>query len=199
VTRDSAGMTTPPDQFAQNFDAIEIDRRRAPSPAVIDGALAACAHDRPGFYLVDDAGGRFVVDREFGVVSLRDEALLAAERGQVHEVRLRVVESTGDSYLLDLKLSVTGMAPQVVGAEDFGFGEDSERIAHAAPAAPPAPLVPWTLYSPVRGRQAASALEREGAYGALLSIPLPATNETIVVAFSETLPAPAPAHVTWSL
>jgi hypothetical protein len=188
-------MTTLPDQFAQSFDAIEIDRRRAPSPAAIDCALAACAHEAPGFYLADDAGGRFVVDREFGVVSLRDEALLAAERGQVHDVRLRVVESTGDSYLLDLKLRVTGIVPQMVGAEDFGFGEPGMI---APPAAPPAPPVAWTAFAAARGLQSKCALTTQGAYGALLGVALPPVRERAAIAF-ESIPLSAPAHAIWSL
>ncbi len=32
----------------------------------------------PGFYLLDDCGGRFVVDRDFGLVSLKDASLLEA-------------------------------------------------------------------------------------------------------------------------
>jgi hypothetical protein len=186
-------MTTPPDKFAQSFDAIEIDRRRAPSSAAIESALAACAHDRPGFYLADDAGGRFVVDREFGVVSLRDEGLLAVERGQVHGVRLRVVESTGDSYLLDLKLRVTGMVPQMVGAEDFSFGEGG---AIAPPAPPP---VAWTAFTAVRGLQSKCALATRGPYGALLGVDLPATRERAAIAFGETMPLWAPARAIWSL
>lgn len=175
-------MTTP-DEFAQKFDAIDI--ARAPLRA-----------DEPGFYLVDDAGGRFLVDREFGVVSLRDEALLERERGSVHDVKLRVVEPTGDTYVLDLTLRVTGLVPQMVGAEDFRFGASSEA---AAPPSPTTAIVPWTQFSPVRGRHAARSLPAQGAYGALVSTPLPASNEHVVIAFGETIPAPSPAHADWSL
>lgn len=179
-------MTTP-DEFAQSFDAIEI--ARAPSPTAIEAA-------RPGFYLADDAGGRFVVDREFGVVSLRDDALLATEHGEVHEVQLRVVETTGESYVLDLKLRVTGLVPQMVGAEDFGFGDTG---ATATPVSSPAPIVPWCTFSPVCGRQAAETLVTEGAYGRVLATLLPPSNERITISFGERIPAPAPMHALWTI
>ena len=188
-------MTTP-DHFTQRFDAIEIDPARAPLPAAFDSALAACATDRPGFHLDDDAGGRFVVDREFGVISLRDEALLATERGRVHDVRLRVVESTGDSYVLDLKLRVTGVVPQMVGAEDLGFGEEHASAVRPAAAAE---IAPWPAFSPARGRQSLQPLPTEGAFGKLLVTPLPPTGERVVIAFNESVPAPSRADARWSL
>jgi hypothetical protein len=189
-------MTTTPDQFAQSFDAIEIDRTHRPSTAAIDSALAACVGDQPGFYLADDADGRFVVDREFGVISLCDEALLATEHGRVHEVKLRVVQAAGDSYTLDLKLRVTGMVPQMVGAEDIAFGADAASVRTAAA---PACVVPWTAFSAARGRQAAHALTTEGAFGALLTAPLPPSTQHIVIALDDTIPAPASGQARWSI
>lgn len=189
-------MTTPPDEFAKHFDAVELDPARAPSPQTIESALAACANDRPGFYLADDADGRFVVDREFGVVSLRDETLLADEFGAIHGVTLRVVQADGDSYLLDLKLRVTGIVPQMVGAEDFGFGGLADAPVDTAA---PARTVPWTVFSPVRGREAHYAISTEGAYGALLAVQLPPTHERIVISFGEALPQPAPQNARWSI
>jgi hypothetical protein len=176
-------MMTPPDPFAQRFDSINIER--TPTSA-----------SEPGFYLADDAGGRFVVDREFGVVSLRDETLLAAELGQVHAVQLRVVESSGYSHVLDLQLRVTGMVPQMVGAEDFGFG--GESVAYEPPARP-APPVAWAAFAPVRGLQSKPSLDARGAYGALLANALPATNERVTISFGETLPPPTREHASWSL
>lgn len=161
-------MTTP-DDFAQDFDAIEI---------------AHASTGEPGFYLADDAGGRFVVDRQFGVVSLRDEALLASERGAVHSVKLRVVEATGESYELEMKLRLTGLVPQMVGAE--------ELFADVDP-----PIVPWSQFSPLRGRQTAQPLAADGAFGALIAPQLPPSNERIALGFGETLPAPAPSQAAW--
>lgn len=174
-------MVTPPDPVVLHVDIIAVD----PRPLA-----AGAAQDRPGFYLDDDAGGRFVVDPEFGVISLRDEAVLAAERGRVHSVRLRVVESTGDHYMLDLKLRITGMVPQMLGAEEFDFGAD-----HAAPA----PATPWSGFAAACGLQTKAALPSTGAYGALLSAPLPATQQRIALAFGEKLPGAAAPHTAWSL
>jgi hypothetical protein len=189
-------MTAPPDPFAINFDAIEIDPARAPAPSAIERALAA-TQDRPGFYLIGDAGGRFVVDREFGVISLRDEALLAREGDQVHAVRLRVVPSSGDSYELEMELRVTGMVPQMLGAEDFGLGGE---IAEApAPLAPRAPVVPWTVFAAARGLETKPALAAHGPYGALLQTTIPTTSQRVAIAFAEPIPAPAPESAAWSL
>jgi hypothetical protein len=206
-------MITPPDPFAQSFDSIEI--ARAPSPAAIDSAFAAIAPDallavsaaapddgRPGFFLLDDAEGRFVVDREMGVVTLRDEALLTRERGVVYPARLRVVESSGASYDLDLKLRITGQVPQVLGSEDFGFGAETlagvAPMIEATPSAQQAPSVPWTTFAAVSGLHTKAALNAQGAYGALLVAVLPATSERVSIAFGEALPAVAPASAIWS-
>lgn len=188
-------MTTWADEFAQSFDAIEIDR--APSPGAIDKALAACGADAPGFYLADDAGGRFVIDRDLGVISLRDEALLESLRGEIFPVCLRVIEASGLSYTLDLKLRVTGLVPQMVGAEDIAFGAGPASAAATLPAA--APVTPWIAFAPVRGLQAKQALNSDGAYGSLIAAALPVTDQRVSIAFGESLPAPAPAHAAWSL
>jgi hypothetical protein len=192
-------MISPLDPFAQSFDSIEIDR--APSSAAIESAFALIApptaaapeDGQRGFFLLDDAGGRFIVDREMGVVMLRDEALLVREHGAVYPARVRVVEPSGASYDLDLKLRLTGRVPQVLGAEDFGFGSAIETPK------PLAPVAPWTDFAAGRGLQTKPALNPHGAYGALFAVSLPAVRERIVIALSETPPAPAPSHALWSL
>jgi hypothetical protein len=206
-----ARMTTPPDPFALSFDSIEIDPSRAPSPAAIENALAAVAppeamltataaapeYAQPGYFLLDDAGGRFVVDREMGVVMLSDETLLASEHGAVHAARLRVVEASGTSYDLELKLRLTGRVPQMLGGEEFSFG--GEQTGAALTFAPPAPRVEWTKFAPALGAQTTQWLSIHGPFGALFSTALPATNERISIAFAETLPAPAAVYANWSV
>ena len=191
-------MTTPQDPFAKRFDSIEIER--APSVAAIESAFAAIAptaaapeDGQPGFFLLDDADGRFIVDREMGVVMLRDETLLTREHGAVYPARLRVVEPSGASYDLDLKLRLTGRVPQVLGAEDFGFG------AETIPKLPPALVVAWTEFAAARGLQTKPALDARGAYGGLLTASLPTTRERVVITLPDTLPAPAPSYALWSL
>src|SRR5215470_14619346 len=100
-------MTTPPDPFSAFFDSVEIDPAKKPSPETIERALAFCgppqeSDDGPGFHLLDDAGGRFVVDPIMGVISLRDETILERERGSIYVARLRVIEQSGERYELDL-------------------------------------------------------------------------------------------------
>ena len=38
----------------------------------------------PGFYLLDDANGRFAIDREMGIVTLTDNSILQTERNAIH-------------------------------------------------------------------------------------------------------------------
>jgi hypothetical protein len=125
-------MKTPPDSFGARFDSIAIDPAQAPSPEIIERALSMAGEEEPGFYLLDDARGRFVVDRKTGFVSLSDPSWLERERGSVHVARLRVVEPSGARYEIALPLQLTGPVPLMVGAEELdcsGFPPDS----HIAP------------------------------------------------------------------
>jgi hypothetical protein len=116
---------SPSDAFCSAFDSIEVDPARAPSRLAIERAMEFCAPapraSEPGFYLLDDAGGRFVIDRDWGLVSLKDAAVLAREPGAVHGARLHVVEPSGASYQLNLKLRLTGLIPQMLGGEENDF------------------------------------------------------------------------------
>lgn len=156
-------MSSTHDPFSARFDAIEIDPARAPSPQAIADAFALAAPTAAvpdlataGFYLVDDADGRFVIDREMGVVSLKDEAILERERFSVHIARMRVIEHTGESYEIELKLRLTGLVPQMVGAEDALFDLPAPETQTAAPALvrpalrPATQAVHWTAYAAAR-------------------------------------------------
>lgn len=220
-------MIPPLDPFAQKFDSIEIDPDRTPSPAAIENAMAYVApHEElltpsaaapdiatAGFYLLNDAGGRFVVDREMGVVSLADEALLTRERGMVHAVRLRVIEQSGASYELDMQLRVTGRVPQMIGAEEFaaiaGLTDETILVAARVPVlvttpeplvearAPKAPTpISWTRFS---AAQAHTTREpRTQPRRGFITADLPVTNETLSLEFAG-LPAAFDTHLPWSL
>jgi hypothetical protein len=202
-------MSSPHDPFAQSFDSIELDPARGPSKDAIERALSMCAPTaaapefaETGFHLLDDAGGRFIVDREFGVVSLKDESLLTSERNAIYQVRLRVLETSGTSYDLNLNLRLTGRVPQVVGAEDFAAiaGLSATAIPQAAPPAPTGPRVTWNEFAAVRGLQTKTVIAATGAFGALLRAHIPAVNvATPVLNVSDALPAPAAASAIWSL
>jgi len=212
-------MNPPPDPFAAAFDSIEIDAARAPSAAAFDDALSLAAQEGPGFYLIDDAGGRFVIDREFGVVSLRDEGILMLERDTVQVARIKVIESSGSSYEMDLTLRLTGRVPQVVGAEDFALGGDVAGdlgAAHIEPAqierapaetasAPqqqaPRPTVPWARYAPSTTDCAPAPLGGEDApFGALLSPDMPRRlGGSAFLSLNERPPQPAPRGAPWAL
>jgi hypothetical protein len=185
-------MSTPPDSFSESFDSIEIDRSRAPSPEAIERALAHCAprETQPGFYLRDDAGGRFIIDRNTGVIMLKDESLLERERNSVHTATLCVVEPSGAAHDLDIKLRLTGPVPHVVGAEDL-----FENSATAPPR------IAWSRYAAVAGLYAPPPLNSEGApYGSLLATALPAVATGFAgLILIETIPEPAPKSAHWSL
>jgi hypothetical protein len=154
------------DSFAAAFDSISIEPARARDD------------DAPGFCLLDDANGRFVVDPEIGVVSLADEALLESERGAVHGVKLRVVEPSGLSYEMDLRLRLTGRVPQMVGGEEY-----AAALAAAPPGAPerPAPraasAVIWTRYAPALA--VTEKTRREHGRRAFITAEIPAAGETL--------------------
>lgn len=167
-------MTAPLDPFAPDADA--------PPCAPLAEA---------GFFLLDDAGGRFVVDREFGVVSVRDQSLVARERGEVHTAKLRVVEASGESYELDLRLRITGRVPQLVGAEEL-----ADFLAAAEPALAPQP---WTAFAAARSALGKAALEL-APNGVFIEAPTPAASVAVAsLVLHEAPPAPAAAGAAWSL
>lgn len=190
-------MTSPGSTFGSAFDAIDVEANSSPSRAAIERALSMCGpSDEPGFYLLDDAGGRFIVDRDSGIVSLKDESLLERELGQVHVARLSVFEPSGASYELELRLRLTGLIPQVA-------GYDSEAL-EGQPEATPQPVHPvdWTAFA-----AAACALARapllthdNAPYGALLAPRAPACGlaNFAPAPFGAEL-APAAAQAAWKI
>ena len=203
-------MNQPLDPFAQNFDSINVDPARTPSKAAFDSAMAQIAQhaDRPGFYLVDDAMGRFIADCSTGVISLKDDALLERERGAVHPVRLRVVEQSGASYHLDMQLRITGLVPQMVGAENLaaiaGIAAEPSLIAERIPAlitaveapAPQPQPIAWTRFSAAHGHL--SRAQRLQPRRSFIAAEAPATDAEVALDFAG-LPAPFDAHLPWSL
>ncbi len=155
--------TSAHDPFSASFDSIEIDPTRTPSLSAIEHALAEMAPsaaapelETAGFYLVDDAGGRFEIDRDMGIISLRDESLLETERFAIHIVRMRVIERSGANYEMEMKLRLTGRVPQMVGAEDALFDIPGREAAPVAPTAEP--QTHWTRFAAVLGVTTKAAL-----------------------------------------
>jgi hypothetical protein len=217
-------MVPPLDPFSQQFDSIEIDPARAPSQAAIGAATAlfgapeAPETPEPGFYLLDDANGRFVVDREMGVVTLADDSILQSERNAVHGVRLRVTEPSGVSYELNMQLRITGRVPQMLGAEEFaaiaGLTDETILIAPrmpilVAPREKMAPVVSvaaatetpvttaaWTRFAAAQGHSARTP--RVQPRRSFITAELPAITEPSSMAF-DGLPPAFSAHLPWSL
>jgi len=232
MLRQSVGIMIPPlDPFAQSFDSIDVDSARAPAREAIESAMSLAApHEalltpsaavpelpQPGFVLLNDADGRFLIDHDIGVVTLADETLLVRERNAIHAVRLRVVESSGASYELDLQLRITGRVPQMVGAEEFaaiaGLTDETVLTAVRAPTivipaetaapaieprsvAPEPVLIAWTLFAPAQGHAARTA--RTQSRRSFITAELPAMHQAAAFAF-DGLPPAFPAHLPWSL
>lgn len=189
-------MTSPSSHFSDAFDAIDVDVNTSPTRAAIEHALSMCAPtDEPGFYLLDDAGGRFIVDREFGVVSLKDESLLERERGQVHVARLNVIEPSGASYEIELRLRLTGPIPQVAGYEGESLEGQPEEEA-------PVRLVEWVVFAAAACAPARAPLPtgETAPYGAMLTSRAPAfTAARLAPASPGAALAPAAARAAWMI
>jgi hypothetical protein len=186
---------TSSDAFCCAFDSIEIDPARAPSPAAIEAAMAMCAPpDRPGFYLLDDAGGRFVVDPEFGFISLKDDAIFEAERGQVRTARLKVVEHSGACYELTLRLRISGRVPQMV-------ADAEENARHGLEEPQICASVHWGAYKGFAGERASPLLGRDDArYGDLIPFPTPHDLDAACeLCLGAVAPPAAAANALWSL
>ncbi len=198
-------MIPPLDPFAQKFDSIEVSAGAASAyeQALALSAPSAAAPEfaKPGFYLLDDAGGRFSVDRDLGVVSLRDENLLTHEHGAVHAVRMRVVENSGESYELDMQLRVTGLVPQMVGAEEFTFAATPRPTP--TPVEAVRPRIAWAAFAATHDSGGApTALSCCGAapFGALLSAPTPIVSiPSATLALGQTPLAPSNKDSVWSI
>ena len=197
-------MTSPPDPFSAFFDSVELDPATKPTPETIERAIAFCGPpqycaETPGFHLINDAGGRFVVDPLTGVISLRDEAILKRERGAILMARLRVIEQSGERYELDLKLRLSGRIPQLV-SEENALSETSIAVEHDDEDVISVPRIHWTRYVAVAGLYTpASLVESDAPFGAMLSVHLPGVAAGFAgLTLIEDLPPPAPRNAIWT-
>lgn len=214
-------MIPPLDPFAEAFDSIEIDPTRAPSQDAIDRATALSAAyttepPAPGFYLIDNANGRFAIDRDMGVVTLADDSLLQSERNTIHGVKLRVIEPSGVSYELEMQLRISGRVPQMVGAEEFsaiaGLTDETILIAPRVPVLvvpqeAPAPIAaatteaptstaPWTRFAAAQGHT--SRAPRVQPRRNFITAEAPEITDPVSMEF-DGLPPAFSAHLPWSL
>ena len=197
-------MTSPPDPFSAFFDSVELDPSTKPTPETIERAIAFCGPpqyraETPGFHLINDAGGRFVVDSLTGVISLRDEAILECERGAIHAARLLVIEQSGERYELDLKLRLSGRVPQLV-SEENALSDTSVAVEHDDKDVISVPRIHWTRYVAVAGLYTpASLVESDAPYGAMLSVHLPGVAAGFAgLTLVEDLPRPAARKAIWT-
>lgn len=182
------------DAFAQEFDSITPD----PSMAfrVVDDALRVepetCG---PGFYLLDDAEGRFTIDHETGIITLAEDALLALEPGAVHHVLMRTIEQSGSEYEMRFALRITGRVPQIVSDDpEPAFLPPAPEVLRLDTEAKP-PLRAWAAYDAFRC--VAAGVEplglEDAAFGALIAAPFRrAPKLEAALALGAVPPEPAP-------
>ncbi len=211
------------DPFALSFDSIKVEPKAsnfgAPASAAASPfALTGDELSDPGFYLLDDAGGRFTIDRDTGIVTLTHDHVLELESGAIHPVKIKVVEQSGVSYELNFRLRVTGRVPQVAGSHEneallaltaaplldlMTPREITAPSKSVAPRAAPAVTLiqPWIAFSATV--QTHGALRRLGSeharFGTLLEPPAASEAETgaAQLSLNTPLPAPAPASAHW--
>ncbi len=203
-------MIPPLDPFAQEILSIEIDPSRAPEHANAHiSPYLPQPEASPGFYLLDDANGRFVIDHDMGVVKLANEDILRSERNSVHGVKLRVIEPSGLSYELEMQLRISGRVPQMIGADEFaaiaGLTDETILVAPRVPilvtpktkaAAAPSTTTSWTRFAAAQGHL--SRAPRVQPRRSFINPELPRIEEDVLLAF-DGLPEALPAHLPWSL
>ncbi len=204
------------DDFASRFDSISVENAGAfAEKPVGDDPLA------PGYTLLDDAGGRFAIERETGIISVLHDDTLLTDAGRTFAVTLRCVERSGITYAQTFQVRVTGRVPQIVGD---GANEALSTLA-SGPLWDDAPIVParrrvamafggakaeapeptrverseWATFAVFRAHAARQPLDNDGAFGALVAAQLPSVNVNATLALGAELPAPAPAHMSWAV
>lgn len=83
-------------------------------------ARGGAAAPQFGFSLIDDCGGRFVIDPVTGFISVTDEDIVVRDHGRTFEARMRVIEKSGGTYDMPVRLVITGIVPRMAGGESFG-------------------------------------------------------------------------------
>lgn len=228
-------MNSSLDPFALSFDSIRVgptartetpETEIAPTLADLDHGASppitpllfeheelpdAAMPQGPGFYLLDDASGRFTIDRDTGVVTLVHDHLMALEAGAIHPVHIKVIEHSGASYDLRFRLRMTGRVPQIAGSED----NDGLASLAAAPlldlmspierAVATAPIHTCVWSSFAAAHESHGMLQRLGSereiYGALLDPPSGPGyfGQPGQLSLEATLPRPAKAGALWLL
>lgn len=182
---DVSGGLHPISEFRDGDHTAALD-------ALVSGHDLTPSGETAGQYtLLDDAGGRFAIDGQTGIVRLADPSVAARDGGAVFEVRVR----DGAGYESTFQLRVAAPLPEVVfseGADPFagfamsgsGGGHDSDfadlaNLLLAPP--PPAPMQAWS--------------EIAAALGALRTLIIPAESAPFGAALGDNVrafPASAP-------
>ena len=191
-------MLTPmstPESFSAVFDAIDVAPRSFTPPAPAEEQ-----EETPGFSLLDDAGGRFAIDRATGIITVLDRELLITESGARHGVHVRVVEPSGASYELRLTLRITGLVPQIFGSNEnealAAMARDLATLIEAPPASEPVPT-PTPRFWP----RLAALNEEAARFGALVAgAALPAIEACeSLLRLTDAPPTPSSPSAAWAI
>ncbi len=112
-----------------------------------DCGLEEAAQHLARHTLIDDAGGRFTIDAESGVIRLAQPSLALFSAGEIHAVRVRSVDAFGGAYESTFHLRITATIPDVVlpdGADPLGLPPLAGHPLALAPA-PANALAAWAF------------------------------------------------------
>ncbi|MBI1186390.1 MAG: hypothetical protein GC206_03535 [Alphaproteobacteria bacterium] len=127
-----------------------------------DFADTPCSDDV--YALLDDAGGRFRIDPDSGVVRLSDALLLREEYGRVHSVRIRAP----GGYEAAFDLRIAAPLPEAVDANGEALFAGPDALTEPAPVSP---AYDWSTIAAALGAlRARTAPSAHAPFGAALVV-----------------------------
>lgn len=160
----------------------------------LTGDFADAPAGEDAYALLDDAGGRFRIDPQSGIVRLADALLLREEYGRIHEVRLRAP----GGYEARFHLRIAAPLPEVVDADGEALLAGLDALAEPADA----PAYDWSAIAAALGAlRSRTAPSPHAPFGAALAPPpetLAASDGAPApLSLDEALPSPAAEHAIW--
>jgi VCBS repeat-containing protein len=127
VTVDILDSNEPPEDLGMTGGTVA---ESAASGTLVATLLASDpdAGERLTYRLTEDAGGRFAIDAESGVISVAEGSVLDFDEAASHEIGVQVTDSGGLSYTERLTVAVTNdnFAPTGVTLSDGTVAENAE-------------------------------------------------------------------------
>ncbi len=143
LTVSLVGSIPPVDVFDGDESANSVNENSEPGTSVgITAATNALAGVGTTFSLSDDAGGRFQINAETGVIAVAATGLLDHEESNLHTVTVLVTTSTGDEVSADFSLAVLDVNEAPTARQDSGFATDEDSPLQIDGIAADAGLLP---------------------------------------------------------